>query len=222
MSEPLVEEPTALKLSVSTALIMAVFTLVFTTLMAATYLSTRETIAKNSEAQKLLLINEVLDPASYDNALLKDTLGLGPTPELGLDSGGHVWRARKAGQPVGLVIEAIAPNGYAGKVWLIVSILADGSVGGVRVTEHHETPGLGDYIDPQKDKNKATPWISQFVGKSPASLPLDQWKLRKDGGKFTYRTGATISARAVTEAVARTVRYAQEHRNQLFAEGTTQ
>lgn len=221
MSEPIAAEPTALRISVSTAIVMAVFTLVFTALMAGTYLATRDTIAKSAEAQKLVLINEVIDPASYDNALLKDVLTLGATPELGLDAGGHVWRARKAGQAVGVVIEAVAPNGYAGKIALIVSVLADGRVGGVRVTEHHETPGLGDYIDPAKDKNKAAPWIGQFAGKSLATLPLAQWKLKKDGGEFSYRTGATISARAVADAVARAVRYAQDHHHQLYAEGST-
>jgi len=219
MSDLISEEPTALKISISTAIIMVAFTAVFTALMAGTYLVTRETIAKSTEEQKLRLINDVLDPKSYNNALLKDELLLGPTPELGLDSGGHVWRARKDGQAIALVMEAIAPNGYAGKIWLVVSVLADGSVGGVRVTEYHETPGLGDYIDPVKDKNKSSPWIGQFSGKSPNSLPLDRWKVKKDGGEFSYRTGATISARAVTDAVARAVSYAQARQNELFAEG---
>lgn len=221
MSEPVVETPvestpTAFKLSFTTALIMSAFTLLFTALMAGTYLSTKATIAKSSEAQKLVLINAVLPPATYDNALLKDELVLGPTPELGLDNGGHVWRARKGGAPVALVMEAIAPNGYAGKIWLVISVMADGSVGGVRVTEYHETPGLGDYIDPAKDKNKTSPWINQFAGKSPKTLPFEKWKVKKDGGEFTYRTGATISARAVTEAVAKAVQYANEHRDTLY------
>lgn len=216
MNEPVVKEPTALGLSVRTALVMVIFTAVFTALMAGTYLATRETITQSSEAQKLILINEVLDPASYDNALLHDEIVLGTTPELGLDTGGHVWRARKAGQPVALVLEAVAPNGYAGKIALVVSVLADGRVGGVRVTEHHETPGLGDYIDPRKDKNKTASWISQFVGKSMAVLPLERWKLKKDGGEFAYHAGATISARAVTETVARVVRYANQNRETLF------
>lgn len=216
MSDPVVKEPTALGLSLRTALIMVIFTAIFTALMAGAYLATRETIAKSSEAQKLILINEVLDPASYDNALLHDEIVLGTTPELGLDTGGHVWRARKAGQPVALVLEAVAPNGYAGKIALVVSVLADGRIGGVRVTEHHETPGLGDYIDPRKDKNKTAPWINQFVGKSMAVLPLERWKLKKDGGEFAYHAGATISARAVTETVARVVRYANQNRETLF------
>ena len=221
MSEPVATEPTALRISVSTAIIMALFTLIFTALMAGTCLATRDTIARSAQAQKLVLINEVLDPKSYDNNLLKDVLTLASTPELGLPRGGQVWRARKGGQAIGLVIEANAPDGYSGKIGIIVAVLADGSVGGVRVTEHRETPGLGDYIDPAKDKNKAAPWIAQFAGQSPATLPLAQWKLKKDGGEFSYRTGATISARAVTAAVARAVSYVHTHHAQLYAEGNT-
>lgn len=221
MSEPVVTEPTVLRISVSTALIMALFTVIFTALMAGTYLATRDTIARSAEAQKLVLINEVLDPKSYDNNLLKDVLTLGPMPELGLPRGGQIWRARKNGQAVGLVIETTAPDGYAGKISLIVGMLADGRVSGVRVTEHRETPGLGDYIDPAKDKNKTTPWIAQFAGLSPATLPLAKWALKKDGGELSYRAGATISARAVTAAVARAVSYVHTHHPQLYAEGNT-
>jgi len=218
MSDPLNKPPTLLGLSTSNAVMMTIFTLAFTALMAGTYLATKTTIAASAETEKLRLINEVLDPASYDNALLQDSLKLGPTPELGLDNGGEIWRARKAGQPVAVVMEVVAPDGYAGKISLVLAIGADGTVGGVRVTEYRETPGLGDYIDPKKDKNKAAPWIEQFRGKSPATLPLEKWKVQKDGGDITYRTGATISPRAVTNAVARAVKYAQDKRATLFAQ----
>ena len=211
--EPQIQETTAtqpspLGLSLNTAAVMLAFTLVFTGLMAGTYELTRDTIAASGEAQQLRLINEILPPTAYDNALLKDARELGPTPELGLAKGGKLWRARKGGQPVAAVFEVVAPDGYAGAIRLVVAVGADGSVGGVRVTGHSETPGLGDYIDPKKDKNKAAPWIAQFTGKASSSLPLERWKVKKDGGDFAYRTGATISARAVTHAVARTVAYA--------------
>ncbi|MET7015601.1 electron transport complex subunit RsxG [Uliginosibacterium flavum] len=195
---------------------MLAFTLVFTGLMAGTYEATREPIARSAAAEQLRLINEVLPPASYDNTLLNDVRTLGATPELGLPKGGRIWRARKNGQPVALVFEAIAPDGYAGAIKLVIAVGADGRVGGVRVTDHHETPGLGDYIDPKKDKNKASPWVEQFVGKTLATLPLERWKVKKDGGEFNYRTGATISPRAVTNAVARAVQYASTQRDALY------
>ncbi len=208
-------EPTAGSLSLRTALAMLVFTLVFTAFMAGGYLLTRDPIARSANAEKLLLIDQILPRSGYDNALLEDVIRLPPTPELGLDRGGHVWRARRAGQPAALVMEAVAPDGYAGRVELIVAVAADGQVLGARVTQHRETPGLGDYIDPRKDKNKAHPWISQF--ERPArDLPLAAWTVKKDGGAFDYNTGATISARAVTRAVGRVAAYAAAHRDALF------
>ncbi|MCL2655868.1 MAG: electron transport complex subunit RsxG [Betaproteobacteria bacterium] len=210
------QEPTAGRLSFNNALIMTAFTLVFTALMAGTYLFTHEAIEKNIAEEKLLLINAILPQALYDNALLEDVLALPPTPEIGLDDGGHVWRARRQGEPVALVIEAAAPDGYAGRIDLIVAVAQDGGLLGVRVTQHHETPGLGDYIDPKKDKNKERPWISQFTNR-PADLPKETWRVRKDGGEIDSVSGATISARAVTEAVGRVLAYVAQHHERLFA-----
>lgn len=216
MSEPVAKQPSILGLSTSSAVMMLVFTLVFTGLMAGTYEATHATIARSAEEEQLRLINDVLPPSSYDNRLLQDAVKLGPTPELGLTAGGHVWRARKDGKPVALVLEAVAPDGYAGAIHLVIAVQADGKVGGVRVTEHRETPGLGDYIDPKKDKNKTAPWIDQFNGKGLDNIPAERWKVKKDGGEFTYRAGATISPRAVTNAVSRALQYVQAHHEELY------
>ncbi|HEX5127221.1 MAG TPA: electron transport complex subunit RsxG [Rhodocyclaceae bacterium] len=210
------KQPTALGLSFSTAAMMVIFTLAFTAMMAGIYMTTKPDIDKSAEEEKLRLINDVLPPDSYDNKLLQDTLKLGPTPELGLDAGGTVYRARKNGQPAAIVMEAVAPDGYSGRIDLIIAIKVDGTVSGVRVTQHRETPGLGDYIDPKKDKNKSHPWITQFDGRSLATLPLERWKVKKDGGDFDYMTGATISPRAVVNAVAKAVNYANVNENKLF------
>lgn len=222
MSEPVAKQPGVLGLSMRSATVMVAFTLVFTGLMAGTHEATRATIAQSAEQEQLRLINEVLPPSSYDNKLLQDAVTLGPTPALGLPNGGHAWRARRDGKPVALVFEAVAPDGYAGNIRLVIAVMADGTVGGVRVTEYRETPGLGDYIDPKKDKNKTSPWIDQFHGKSFANLPPERWKVSKDGGDFAYRAGATISPRAVVSAVAHAVQYAQDNRDRLYAEGSTQ
>jgi electron transport complex protein RnfG len=86
----------------------------------------------------------------------------------------------------------------------------------VRVAQHKETPGLGDYIEPRKDKNKARPWITQFNDMSFARLPREAWRVKKDGGRFDQVTGATITARAVTNAVARAMRFAVDNRERLL------
>jgi electron transport complex protein RnfG len=208
-------EPTALGLSARTGAVMVGFTVIFTALMAYTYEATKTQIAASASEEKMKLLTEVLPATAYDNALLDDYVQLGPTSELGLDDGGRIYRARKAGQPVALLVESIAPDGYSGRIELIVAVRADGSLSGVRAVAHRETPGLGDYIDPKKDKNKKSPWITQFGELKAADIP--GCKVKKDGGQIAYHTGATISARAVTNAVARTARYAAEHQDRLFA-----
>lgn len=208
-------EPNALGLSARTGSVMVAFTIVFTALMAFTYGATKNQIEASATEEKMKLISEVLPPASYDNLLLDDYVELGPTPELGLAEGGRVYRARRAGQPAALLLETTAPDGYSGRIDLIVAVRADGGVSGVRAVTHRETPGLGDYIDPKKDKDKKAPWITQFTGVDAGRLPM--LKVKKDGGEIAYHTGATISARAVTNAVARAARYAADNQNRLFA-----
>ena len=208
-------EPTALGLSARTGAVMVGFTVIFTAVMAYTYEATKTQIAASASEEKMKLLTEVLPADAYDNALLDDYVRLGPTSELGLEDGGRIYRARKAGQPVALLVETIAPDGYSGRIELIVAVRADGSLSGVRAVAHRETPGLGDYIDPKKDKNKKSPWITQFAELKAADIPA--CKVKKDGGQIAYHTGATISARAVTNAVARAARYAAEHQDRLFA-----
>lgn len=200
-----------------TAATLFVFVIVFTGLLSGAYLWTKPAIEASAAEEKMKLIDEVLPRSEYDNALLSDTLVLPPTPALGLADPSTLYRARKGGQPAALVFEAVAPDGYAGKVRLIVAVRADGRVAGVRVIQHKETPGLGDYIETRKDKNKSRPWITQFAGMSLATVNDAGWKVRKDGGAIDYYAGATVTPRAVTKAVLKAVKWAETNRNQLFA-----
>ncbi|MBP9713111.1 MAG: electron transport complex subunit RsxG [Sterolibacterium sp.] len=209
----------ALAISLRTAIVLLLFTLAFTTLMAVVHTTTEAPIAASAQAEKLRLISEVLPPETYDNDLMKDVIELPATPALGLDHPTRLYRARKSGTPVALVFEAAAADGYSGHIGLLLAVRAGqphGELIAVRVTEHKETPGLGDYIDPRKDKNKEQPWIHQFDGQSYARLPAEQWRVKKDGGHFAQRSGATISARAVTQAVARAVQWVGQPQQRLF------
>jgi electron transport complex protein RnfG len=158
-----------------------------------------------------------LPPGAYDNDLMADAISLPPTRALGLDDETRLWRARKDGAPAALVLEAAAPDGYSGRVGLILAVAADGRLISVRVTSHKETPGLGDYIDPKKDRNKARPWITQFNGLGFDTVARDKWRVKKDGGRFDQMAGATISARAVTNAGGRALAWTMENRDRLFA-----
>ncbi len=207
---------TATRTSLRTAGIMLVFAMLFTTLMSTTYRFTRPAIEASEFAERMRLINEILPPPTYDNALLEDFVMVGPTPQLGIDRQARVYRARLGEAPSALIVEAIAPDGYAGRIQLAIAVSHDGRVSGVRVTAHAETPGLGDYIDPRKDNERTRPWITQFTGASFDQAPPQQWRVRRDGGAFEYRIGATISARAVTEATGRALAWTLDHREALF------
>ena len=209
---------TAPGMALRTAAILFVFVIVFTGLLSGAYLWTKPAIEASAAEEKMKLVDEVLPRGEYDNALLQDTVALPPTTELGLAEPTLLYRARKNGRPVALVFEAVARDGYAGKIRLIIAVRADGQVAGVRVTQHKETPGLGDYIEIKKDKNKARPWITQFNGLSLATAAERDWRVRKDGGRIDYHAGATVTPRAVTKAVFKATRWADAHREQLFAQ----
>lgn len=211
---------TAAGMALRTAIILFVFVILFTTLLAGVYLWTKPALEASATEEKMKLVDEVLPRTDYDNDLLKDTISLPATPALGTDDTTLVYRARKNGQPQALVFEAVAPDGYAGRIRLIVAIRSDGTLAGVRVTQHKETPGLGDYIEPKKDKNKARPWITQFNGLSYAALTDKDWKVKKDGGRFDSVAGATVTPRAVVKAVHKATKFVAENQTQLYASQT--
>jgi len=213
------KEYTAPVMAVRTAITLFIFVAIFTGLLSGAYLWTKPAIEASAIEEKMKLVDEVLPRSEYDNALLDDTVMLPATPELMLTDPTLLYRARKNGQPVALVFEAVAPDGYAGKIRLVIAIRANGAVAGVRVTQHKETPGLGDYIEIKKDKNKARPWITQFNGMSLAQVTDKDWKVRKDGGQIDYHAGATITPRAVSKAVLKAAKWADANRDRLFAEG---
>lgn len=219
MSEPIEVAPresSVLRISLRTAGIMLLFAMVFTALMAGTYRATAPYVAASALAEKLRLIGEVLPQSFYDNDLLADALILPPQEMLGLDDETRIWRARKQDVPVALVLEAAAAEGYAGRIGLIMAVDNEGKLIALRVTSHKETPGLGDYINPKKDRNKARPWITQFNNLGFDAVAPKRWRVKKDGGHFDQMSGATISARAVTNASGRALAWAAARRDKLF------
>ncbi len=197
-----------------TAVVLLLFAIIGTAMVAATYEGTREQIAANERATLLRKLSQLIPPDLYDNNFLDDTIDVS-APELA-GSPVRVYRARRNNQPVALVMTAVAPDGYSGSIRLLVGINHDGSLAGVRVVAHRETPGLGDGIDEQRSG-----WIYQFNSRSLDNPPLPQWKVRKDGGSFNQLTGATITPRAIVKAVRQTLLYYGAHRTRLFARTET-
>ncbi len=193
-------------------LLLGLFAIVATTLVALTEANTREQIKENQRQALLDGINALIPHDEYDNAILQDTLVLQATEALGTEEPTLVYRARQNGEPVAAVLTVIAPDGYSGTIRMLVGIYHSGKLAGVRVIDHKETPGLGDKIDVKKDD-----WILQFEGLSLGNPPASKWKVKKDGGEFDQFTGATITPRAVVGAVKQSLKYFRTHRDELFA-----
>lgn len=101
--------------------------------------------------------------------------------------------------------------GYAGEISAMIGFTVDGKISAVQILSHKETPGLGANVCDRKFQRTITnlaetapdvpanPILDQFSGRDAAGAGA--WKISKDGGEFIYRTGATVSARAVTMLV---------------------
>lgn len=198
--------------TLQTAANLIFFAIIATAILASVFFMTHDAIVKSEEAEKMKLITQIVPPSLFDNDVIQDKLSVAPSPLLGTEDVTIAYRARLQGEPSAVVLESIAPDGYSGKIFLILAVRANGELAGVRVVSHKETPGLGDYIELPKD-----PWIKGFDGKSRAVYKDEDWKVKKDGGQFAYMAGATITPRAIVKAVNKALIYYAENREQLFA-----
>jgi len=198
--------------TLQTAVNLVFFAVLGTTVLASTFFLTHDAIVKSEEGEKLKLITQIVPSPLFDNDIIQDTLAIPPDPLLGTEDVTTAYRARLKGEPAAVVLQSIAPDGYSGRISLILAVQADGELSGVRVVAHKETPGLGDYIELPK-----SPWIKGFDGKSREVYTDADWKVKKDGGKFDYMTGATITPRAIVKAVNKALVYFANNRDTLFA-----
>ncbi len=197
--------------TLQTAINLVFFAVIGTAILASTFFMTHDAIVKSEEGEKLKLITQIVPPALFDNDIIQDTLSIPANELLGTDGITTAYRARLKGEPSAVVLESVAPDGYSGKIALILAVHRNGELAGVRVVAHKETPGLGDYIELPK-----SPWIKGFDGKSRAVYKDADWKVKKDGGQFDYMAGATITPRAIVKAVNKALIYYAENRDQLF------
>lgn len=179
-------------------IILALFAALTTGLAAVINLLTESKIAQQSARQQKARLDAVIPVDIYNNDLQAECY-IVINPELGNNVPHQLWLARMNGKPVAAAVETTAPNGYAGAIQLLIGANFNGKVLGTRVTEHHETPGLGDKIEA-----RISGWINQFSGKQITEDNARQWAVKKDGGVFDQFTGATITPRAVVDAVKRT------------------
>jgi len=206
------DNPTTTRSSVlRNSIILGVFAMATVGMIAVTQQGTKERISDAQRRVQLSALNEILPHEQHDNDLLADSFSVDDYQYLRLSAFRDAYRARQNGEVVAVILPVVAPEGYSGRIDLLVGIYADGSVAGVRAVSHRETPGLGDKIEIGKSQ-----WVLEFNGKS-LSMPVpENWAVKKDGGEFDQFTGATITPRAVVKAVYQSLEYFAEHRDSLL------
>lgn len=188
------------------AALLGGFSTLATVLLVIGNLVTRDVIADKQAEDLLISLNEVVPAEYYDNDLLTHPLSIKGPGNIPVT----VYRGTR-GMKVTALAWQITAQGYAGEIHLLIGLDAGGTILGVRVLSHQETPGLGDRIEVKKDD-----WILGFNGLSLGNPPVEQWKVKKDGGRFDAFSGATITPRGVVKAITEGLQFFQAHRTELL------
>jgi electron transport complex protein RnfG len=191
--------------------ILASFALLASVLLGITHCSTQTAIEQRLTEDLQKSLAEVIPAESYDNDLLHDTLTISSK---GYSIGAEqilVYQAKKAGKVTAISFKLSAPDGYSGAIDMLIGINRDGTILGVRVLNHKETPGLGDKIELAKSN-----WILNFNGRSLNNLAAERWAVKKDGGEFDQFSGATITPRKSVQAIYRSLQWFKAHQAELI------
>ena len=180
-------------------------------LVATTYLATKDRIAANDKALLERSLQPALSGIVYDSGLTDSQLVLQPPHGLPGNDPAVIYRVFSAGEPAAALFAVTARDGYSGPIRVLVGVAYDGTVAGVRILQHRETPGLGDKIESSRSD-----WVRQFGGLSIGDPPAAGWAIRDDGGEFDQLTGASITPRAVITAIRDTLLYFDAHRDEIF------
>jgi Na+-translocating ferredoxin:NAD+ oxidoreductase subunit G len=197
--------------------ILGAFAVLTAGTLALTNLGTQDRIAAAERAAQQRALFEIIPRDRHNNDLLTDTLDIPESgwAQLGLSGNQPIYVARNDGDAIALIIPAMAHDGYSGDIEMIVGVNRDGTIAGVRILKHKETPGLGDKIELKKHQ-----WILNFNGKSLTVPVLEDWKVKKDGGIFDQFAGATITPRAVVGQIKRVLEFTAAN-PQLFESPAT-
>jgi len=168
--------------------------------LAAVYEVTKEPIAYQLKLEVIRSLKAVLPGMDIDPD--RDFVDL-QRPEVGEVK---VFQAATGDKADGVAFQVRAPDGYSGNISIMMGVLPDGSMGGIEILNHAETPGLGSLIIEDSFKD-------QFKGRS---LDNTNFKVKKDGGDIDQITGATISPRAISGAVEKGLIWFKNEREKIL------
>lgn len=175
----------------------------------------RLTASRIAEQEKRVILEQLgqLIPDHHDNPLLQDRISFQDEQHFPNGQTVTAYRVRLQEEPLAVVMKFQAVSGYNGNITLLAGINFNGSLRGVRVISHKETPGLGDGIETGRSN-----WILSFAGKTLQDPEPQKWAVKRDGGVFDQFTGATITPRAIVDAVYQALRFFDSNREFLFDE----
>jgi electron transport complex protein RnfG len=191
---------------------LAIIAAVCTSLVALTWHLTADRIEANRKAWLERSLQPALAGLFFDSAVTESMIIIPPPHELPGSEAAIIYRVYAAEDPVAALFVVSARDGYAGPIRILLGVAMDGTVTGVRILEHRETPGLGDKIETTKSD-----WVLQFNGLSLRDPASDKWAIRGDGGDFDQLTGASVTPRAIIKAIKATLIYFEANRDAVFA-----
>jgi Na+-translocating ferredoxin:NAD+ oxidoreductase subunit G len=163
-------------------MILGIICLAATLVLAVTYEVTKPKIEAELKTEEQAALKNIVPSAdSFEAKSIGDI---------------EYFDALKDGALVGYCIKVTAA-GYSGYMRIIVGVDTNGIIKGVNILEHQETPGLGSKINEVKPGDTEPYFLRQFKGKQARTVAV-----KKD---IDAITGATISSKAVTDAINRTV-----------------
>lgn len=159
-------------------------------ILGSAYKMTEEPIKKAKDNRELEAIKEVVY-GDFANNPFKERTTISTADNKGKL---ELFPARdENGNIISVAIKTFSNNGFGGKIELMVGYFVDGTINKYKVIDHKETPGLGTKVSEQK-------FSEQFHGINPGK---HVFKVKQDGGNIDAVTAATISSRAVVDAIQR-------------------
>lgn len=174
------------------------------TSLALVYNLTKDPIAYQRRLKKLNAIKAV--QPDYDNEPDQDFVDLPMDKDN--ETPTRFYITKKKGGVTGVAF-TVSGAGYGGIIELMLGLTPEGTIAGVTILKHTETPGLGAKITEAR-------FMEQFASKNLDNI---NWALKKDGGEIDQITGATISPQAVVKALHQGLVFFAGHKDEILNAG---
>ena len=169
---------------------LAAFAAAACVMLAFVYAGTKKIIDVREEADLQAVLKEIFPEAQS----FEPVDGLASADPAVIIN--NAYKAVRDGKLSGVAMR-LSRTGYAGPIIMLVGVSAGGTITGVKIMEHSETPGLGANAASKVyfvDRAKGHTFYGQFIGKNAN----DSFSVHND---VIAITASTITSRAVASSV---------------------